>query len=69
MVNPHEGPSNEEMESGDGIQAVDISRIMEGSTESDPSASKEALEGWEIKEFGDKGNDPIDEEERFRLVS
>jgi len=63
------GPEGQEQEFGDGIQAVDLSRIMEVGVESDPDASREAYNGWEVKEFENIGNAPIDDEERFRLLS
>jgi hypothetical protein len=63
------GPEGQEQDYGDGVQPEDIQRIMESAPESNPGAAREALEGWEVREFRDKGNDPIDEEERFRLFS
>jgi len=61
------GPEGQEIFT-DGVQPEDMKRVAEGLVESNPDASKEALEHWEEGQFGNKGDAPIDEEEQFRLL-
>jgi hypothetical protein len=56
--------SQPEEESGDGLQAEDLSRLMEGLNESDAPKSREQLERWEEGQFGNRGesineDDPV----------
>ena len=52
----------------DGIQPVDMERIQRIlGAESDPRASQETLDNWEIGTFGDKGDTKLREDEQFRL--
>lgn len=62
------GPEGEGLTYGDGIQPEDLERITSSATESDPDASKKVIERWEIDEFGDAGNTPINETDRVNIV-
>lgn len=53
----------------DGVQPEDMKPVVEGLAESDPHASKATLEVWEEGQFGNKGDDPIDEKEQFHFSS
>jgi hypothetical protein len=60
-------PEGEPLTHSEGFQPENtpgLSSVME----SDPSASKEAIERWETREFGDTGNTPLDETEQFHIV-